>query len=792
MLSNYIKYALRYLRKNKVFSIINIGGLTVGLASCLLILNYVQYEFSYDNFIKDKDNVYRVNLIRKNTDHKAAAIGPPMGAAMQQEFPEVASFVRLRHADRVLVRIGKEEFYEDKVFYVDSSFFDIFPFPMALGSPEKALTQKNSVVISKQLADKYFKDQDPIGQLIKLEDQLELKVTGVTTEPSSPHHFHYQMLISFSTFEVPFGYPVTLDTWGWTSFPTYVKLKNHTDYQTVNNRFEDFISRHMGAETAQRLDMELQPVSRIHLYSQEIVERDGIPNKGDIKYVSVLIAIAVLILGLAVFNFTNLSTTLSLKRVKEVGVRKTLGAHRKTVFWQYCVESMLIALVSMLLAITCLEIFSRQLSTIFQAPLNIIQNIIINWPYIIGLIVLVGIAGGAYPAFFLSKYSPVKALKNKVVNNNRFFSLKSLLVGLQFFITIGLVVGSVVINSQMRYMREKDLGFNKEHVIALQMQGEALTATYSLTRQRLLQNKYVQSVTSSGNLFDGQNGSVPIQERHNDESRSRISLFSGNYDFVKTLGLELMEGRDFSEEYANDSNAFILNEAAVKMFGWTDSALGKELTLNDVWEGEVIGVVKDFNFASLHEKISPLIMFLPRTHDNIIYVKTSAGNTDEILASLQQEWKTIHPELPFDYTFLDSHINTLYQADRQFSKLVYSFSILAICLACLGLYGMIAFNIDSRQKEIGIRKILGASMRSVLTILTQRYVFLILISAFVAVPVAWYVLKNWLGDFAYRIDLSPMHFVAAIVITLVIALLTLSAKTIKAVQSNPVDALKED
>lgn len=791
MLTNYIKYALRYFWKNKAFSLINVTGLTVGLACFLLIINFVQHELSYDDYVEDAENVYRVNLVRKNTGAKAAAIGPPMGPAMKVQMPEIDTYVRIRHADNVLIRIGEEEFYENGVFYVDSTFLDIFTFPLLKGDEATVFNRKNKVLLSHALANKYFPGQDPIGEVISLDDDLELQVTGVVGVPSTPSHFEFDMLISFETFEVPFGYPVTLDSWGWTSFPTYVRLHDDVNPEQVNAKFNDFIGRNMNERAAEALDMELQSISDIHLYSKDISERDGIPNKGDIKYVTILFAIALLILGLAVFNFANLSTTLSLKRVKEVGVRKTLGAYRASIFWQYSMEAFLISLVSCILAVTVLEVFSNSLAAIFGAELRLVQFLITNWHYALGLVLIVGFLGGAYPAIFLSQYLPVKALKNKVSDPSNRFSLKSILVGLQFFITIGLVVSSITIKEQMQFLREKELGFNHEQVIALQIEGETLSETYALTRQRLLLNPNVLSVTASGNLFDGQNGSVPVVDHENEEESFRISLFGGHYDFIKTMDLEMIEGRDFSEQFANDSSGFILNEAAVKMLGWKESALGKELTVN-VWEGEVIGVVKDFHFASLHENITPLVIRIPDGYMDYIFVKTKEGNLTESMASLESEWKSIYPELPFDYTFLDSHIQKMYKADQDFSSLVYSFSGLAIFLACLGLYGMIGYTIDTRLKEIGVRKVLGASLLNVVGLLSRQFLTLILLASAFVVPIAWYLLRGWLSDFAYKIELSPLFFSLAIILTLLVAFLTMSIKTIRAGLSNPVDILKEE
>ncbi len=790
MINNYIKYALRYLIKNKTFTLINILGLSVGLASFLLIINFVQYEQSYDGYIDDVEDVYRVNILRKNTGAKAAAISPPMAPTMKSDFPEIESYVRFRHANRVLVTIGEEEFYNTKVFYADSSFLDIFSFPVVSGIRDEALDRKNTAIVSKSTADKYFKDKDPIGQIIYI-DQVPIEVTAVVGEPATPSHFEFEMLISFQTFEVPYGYPVTLESWGWASFPTYLKLRPNTDVANLQAQFGDFIARNMSEQSANALALELQPVSEIHLYSKDISERDGIPAKGDIQYVTILFSIALLIICLAIFNFTNLSTSLSLRRVKEVGVRKTLGAQRQMVFWQYFTESLVLTAVSFVLAVTCLEVFNDFFNQLFQVPIEITDHVIEYWYFALALTLIVGLAGGAYPVVFLSKYSPVKALKSRGVSHGKNFGLKTVLVGVQFLITIGLVAGSLVINDQMSFMRNKDLGFNKEQVIAMQVPGDVLSSKFQLAKQRLLSNPYVKSVSVSGNLFDGQNGSVPVVDQDNEEEPYRISLFGGHYDFAKTMDLKFVEGRDFSKEFANDSSGFILNEAAVKMFGWKESALGKQLRVN-VWDGEVIGVVEDFHFASLHENISPVVIYIPSTYSEYIFVKTEAGNLVDITASLRKEWEVIFPESPFDYTFLDDHISKLYQSDQNFSKVVNTFSVLAIFLACMGLFGIIAYNIDTRRKEIGIRKVLGASISNVVIILSKQYLILIAAAALVGIPLSWYFLADWLNGFAYKISLSPIHFALAVSGTLLLAFLTMSLKTLAAANTNPTVTLKED
>lgn len=795
MIKNYIKFAFRFLTRNKLFALINLSGLTLGLASCLLILTYVQREMAYDSFHKEAKNIYRVNLEAKSETgvRKASAISPPMGPALADELPEVKTSVRLRHADNVLVRIGEDQFYEDQVFYVDSTFFDVFSFPLISGNPAQVLNEKNTAVITRELADKYFADKDPVGQTLSIDDELVVRITGVVGEAPQKSHLQFALLISFSSFEVPHGYPVTLESWGWTSFPTYVKLYEDARPEEMNDKLHRFIAAHMSAETADRVSLFLQPVEDIHLKSKEITERDGTAPKGDITYAYGMLAIAMLILGIAVFNFANLSTTISLKRVREIGVRKTLGARRGSLFFQHLTESMLLAFASFLLAVTLLEVFSAPLSNILQSDLNIPLEVHLqNLAYYVVIIVLVGLAGGLYPSVFLSAYSPVGALKGKLNIKTSKLPVKNILVVFQFFITISLIAASLVVSRQMNFLGEREMGFDRERVIAVKMVGEELHQRYASTKQVLLQNPYVEEVTAAGNLFDGQNGSVPIQEAGNDETRSRISLFGVHYGFGEFMKLEFIEGRDFSEAFAQDSSNFILNEAAVKMFGWEDNPVGKKLLLNGEWEGEVIGVVKDFNYASMHEEIAPLVLYIPRAYQEYVFIKTKNRESGTVLSSIEEHWNKINPDMPFDYRFIDDHINQLYQSDQQFTVLINSFSVLAIFLACMGLYGMVSFHVEARVKEIGIRKVLGASVEQVVRLLSGKFLSMILMAALLAIPLSWYLLGEWLTNFAYHISLSIVQFAIALGMALILAGLTISLKTIKAALSNPVESLKEE
>lgn len=778
--------------KNKLFSAISIGGLAIGLTSIILIINFVQHELAFDAFHNNVKDIYRVNIVAKQSGNKHAAIAPPMGPALLAQYPEVESMARLRHANDVLVKIGDDEFYEDKIFYADSTFFNVLNFPLIKGDIRNALMQKNSAIISSKLAQKYFDKINPLGKTIIIDNQLEVTVTGIADATTPQSHFNFEMLISFQSFEVPQGYPVTLESWGWTSFPTYIRLKEGNSYFDFNAKMRSFISSNMGEASAERITIELQPLQDIYLHSSDIVERDGIASKGDYRYVVLMVMVGLLIIIIATFNFANLSISLTLRRIKEVGVRKTLGITRSAIYLQSFIEAFALVLFALTLSAMTLEVFNVQASRILGVPFGLTGFLRENWLITTGLVSAIAVSGSLYPALYFSRINPITAFKHKFERKRNKVNVNTILLGGQFGISILLILASVVVNDQMTFMAEKDLGYESDRVVALKMQGRALADNYETTKAQLLLQPFVKSVSASGEMFDGQNGSVPISERGINETDYRISLMTGHFDFSETLGLEMAEGRGFSNNFTNDSSAFILNEAAVKMLGWKDDPIGKQLILNEVWEGEVIGVVKNFHFASLHQEVAPLIVLMPRTLIDHVYVKLGAGDLPQMISQLESTWASMHPDLPFDYTFLDSHVQQLYQSDQKFSTLVYTFSGLAIFLACIGLYGLVAYRIETRQKEIGIRKVLGGSVAHIVMLLSEQFLVLLLVSAVVVIPLAWWYLSDWLNQFAYHVWLSPTHVIMALSGTAIVVMFTLCSRTIKAALSNPVNTLKEE
>ncbi|ADR23401.1 ABC transporter permease [Marivirga tractuosa] len=792
MIANYLKHALRYILKYKVFSLINIGGLIISLLSCAIILNFVLYEYSYDKMESREGEIYRVNLLRKKTDQRHAAIGPPMGPALQRDFAEVEKAVRLRHADNILVSLENDEFYETKVFYADSGFFEFFPYQFVELAHPNPIDEINTVVLSETLAHKYFGEESALGKTIRIDNEKDFKITGVVEKPKTPQHLQFDMILSFSSFEVPYGYPVTLATWGWTSFPTYVRLVEQTNPSTFNEKLNSFIARHMGEDVSENISLEAQAIQDIHLNSENISERDGTAPKGSKSQIRILIVVALAILGLSIFNFVNLSTALSIKRIKEVGIRKVLGANKFSIFRQFVFESIVLVFIATLVAVALLLLFGEKFNQIFEAPLYINQYLFEYWYWVILFSVALGLLAGSYPAKIIARFSASETLSSASVKVSSPSGVKSVLVGLQYFITIGLIIGSITVGRQMHYLTQKDLGYENENIIVLKVDGPSLTQNYETIRQKLLQNASVINVTSTGNMFDGLNGSVPVYLKENSEESFRISLLSANYNFLETMEIPLLAGRDFSSLYANDSTSFIINKAAADMLQIGNDELGKEIVLNDVWEGELIGITENFHFASLHENIQPIILFFPRSFDDRIFVRLNTDDYQSAISAINADFSEVFPNLPFDYKFLQEHVNGLYKSDKLFANSIYFFSAIALILACLGLYAIISFQIETRQKELSIRKILGASDWKIAYSLIKQFVLFITVAGVLAIPLSIVSVQKWLEGFAYRINVNAFDVIIAIIIIISITLLSLSHKLFKAINTSPLKYIKDN
>jgi putative ABC transport system permease protein len=794
MITTSLRIALRHARKFKTYSLINIAGLALGFASSIAILHFVSGEFSYDDFHHRSDNVYRLNTVTETpTGVQVQAAGTPLLApTLMSDIPEVEAAVRLRHADDVLVEIGEKRFHETKVFYADSNFFKVLTFPLAQGNSNTALKEINTAVITTEFAKKYFGDQDPINKTIKV-DNILVQVSGVTL-PAGKSHFEFDILISFETFTPPKGASVSLASWAWTSFPTYVRLREGSDAANVEKKFPAFINKYRPAEDARKINYQLQPIKDVYLHSRNILERDGISTKGDYTYTIGLAAIAAVIMCIACFNFANISTALAIYRVKETGVKRSLGSSRSEIFFQFIFESIFNAAFSLLLGIIILQVGIPKLENLFGTVLSLTLTAHLKWfPLYIVLVLFIGCLGGLYPAIILSGLKPQLALKGK----NAFYqghgkpSFKKAIIVFQFFATAALIAASLSIKRQIDFVRSKDLGYNKEGIIVFHVPDEQMRKLYPSLRDKLSANATVLGVSASRDLFDGQQGITDVEEVGRSEDPHMISMFRMYPNFVETMGMKIVMGRMFKEPFV-DSSSFILNEAAVKMFGWNKKdVIGKKLRSYGQ-TGEVIGVVKDFHFSSLHSTIAPLIMLVPKTKIEYLYVRIAPGDLSKTLPALESDWKVIAPHLPFDYILLDEHVGQMYRQDKRLSQLAFVFCGLSVFLACLGLYGIISLMAEARTKEIGIRKVLGASVSRITALLSGELMLLVLIAAMMALPTVYYFLDQWLSDFAYRIGVPIDILMLSVLLSSVLAGFTISFRSIKAARANPVDSIKNE
>lgn len=798
MLRNYLTTTLRNLRSRPGFTFINVVGLAVGLASCLLIVLFVRAELSVDRFHEAGDRVFRVTYEEIDTPamRHLPTISPPMGPALAAEYPEIETFLRLRDSDRHLLAVGEKQFYESQFLYADSTFFELFTFPLAQGDPATALDAPNAIVLTAATAKKYFGDANPMGQTMTFDDERRFTVTGVLAPSPGPSHLDFDFLLSFSTFEVPRGYPVTLESWQWISFYTYVRLRPGTNPEAVEAKLPVFMQRHFDAERAQEVRLRLQPVADIYLGTPT----DPFFRSGNSAYVYGLSGVAVLILLVAGFNYTNLSVAYSLHRAREAAVRKALGARRSDLVMQFLGEAVLLALLALVLALGLARGALPLFGSWFGSGVTMTLGDVLTWgPVVVTAAVLVGAIAGLYPALIAARFEPTRVLKGTRGGSGSSSTVRTTLVVLQFTIAIALIAGSVVVTRQMQFVRAKELGFDEEQIVALHMRGEDLRTRYPALKGRLRQNPDVVSVTQSGHLLDGRGGSVPIfpEGQGEDDDVRTMHIYGVHYDFFRTLGIDVVQGRAFSKAFPSDSTGGImLNEAAARYFagttpGWNDP-LGKQLRVSDIIEGRVLGVTEDFHFASLHAPIQPLVMYIPPTVMEHVLVRVRPGNASDVLASLRADWTSVAPDVPFDYTFLDDRIQQLYQADQRFFRLVVAFAGLALLLACLGFYGLVAFVTQLRTKEVGIRKVLGASVPGLVVRLATPFLRHVALAVVLASPLAYLAMQAWLSNFAYHVEMGPWVFVGAGAATLAIALLTTSRHALRTALLDPARTLRSE
>jgi putative ABC transport system permease protein len=807
MIKNYIKTAFRSLMKNKGFTFINVFGLALGLATCLLIVFYVFDELSYDRYNTKADRIYRVNNeIKFGGLENSYAITPaPAAAALKADFPEIEQVARLRDRGGNQVRKGTQDIQEDRMVYADNSIFDVFTLPMIYGDPAKALLEPHTVVLTENMAKKYFGTVNAVGHILTVNDTVQFKVTGVIKNIPAQSHFHYDFYRSMTSL------PEAKDnTWFSNNFSTYVLLKPGADSKTFAAKLPDFMVRHAGAQLQTILHMDFKtfekngsyfrltliPLTKIHLQSDSI---DGIEPGGNIAYIYIFSATAIFILLIACVNFMNLSTARSSNRAKEVGVRKVLGSSRKALIAQFLTESILVTLVGAVLAVLGAWAFLGLFNQLSGKELTVTPQIL-GWliPALLIIIVVVGCLAGSYPALFLSGFQPVKVLKGKLAGGFKGGLLRSVLVVFQFAISIFLIVGTLVISNQLKYIQNKDLGYNRDHVLTVQNVW-ALGNAAKTFKQEVKGLAGVQNVALSNALPTDENSNSTTFSKDPviDQKRSVLTFnWNVDEDFIPTLGIKMMAGRNFSKDMATDSLAVVINEAFAKTLGYPNAVNQPLYTPADekftkTTKYHIIGVMKDFNFKSLKTTVEPMLFSLNQGIGTMS-VRVNSEDIPSLINKIRDKWKELSPNRQFSYSFMDDNFDALYRAEQRTGTISIAFTSLAIVIACLGLFGLAAYAAEQRTKEIGIRKVLGANVSIIVAMLSKDFIKLVVISIVIATPLAWLAMQKWLQSFAYRQNIQWWELVAAGAIAVIIAFITISFQSIKAALTNPVSSLKSE
>lgn len=793
MFKNYFITAWRNLVKSKVFSFINILGLTIGITVCMMIFLFVTNEFSFDNFHNDGDRIYRLmrGFKKEGKIANVAYVSGPYAPALKNDFgADIQSTVRVNTNDD-LITIDNRSFHEKKVIDADSNFFKFFTFPLIKGNPESVLQNLHSVVLTETTAKKYFGSVDnAMDKIIAVDKDLPLKVTGIAKDVPSNSHIQFDLVIPLENYKDA----TWMTTWINNGLYTYVKLQPHVAKSQIEKQLPAFLEKYMGSDIRKyglyHYQLSLTPLKDVYFDDTAL---DGIKH-GDKMVVYIFLSVAVLILLIACINFMNLSTIRAAERSKEVGLRKVLGALRNNLVWQFIGESVLLTLISCAFAVVLLVLAMPWYDQILGYSLTVSWNTLPIWIFLAGVVIVVGFLAGSYPAFFLSAFSPINALKGKLRLGKGGSTFRQVLVVVQFSITVFLIVSTIIIAKQMNYVKNKQLGYNKEQTVMVRIDNNDIYKNRNVFKSQLQNESAVQSVSlmsgEPGGFFDGQVFNV---EDHNERWNARTEF--ADFEFVKTLGLKIIAGRDFSSSYPTDTtNAALINKTAATKLGWTpEQAVGKwiENTIRDTSKRRIIGVVADFNFESLKSNIEPLVI-APNPDRRLALVKLKPGNIKAGVALVEKAYKNVAGAYPFEYSFLDEQFDDLYKKDIRQQTILSVFAGLAIFVACLGLFGLASFTTTKRFKEIGVRKVLGSSVKGIVLLLSKDLLKPVLIATCIALPIGYWATNKWLQNFAYKTSLSWWVFVIAAITTFGIAFITVCFKAVKAAMANPVESLRSE
>jgi putative ABC transport system permease protein len=796
MLKNLLKISLRNLFKDKAYSSINILGLTIGITCSLFLLLYILDELSYDRYHKNADNIYRIvsNIKEPDNAFTWAVAQMPLADELRDNYPEVKNVVRLAGMNRNLFKYNDKEFTEADFFLADSTVFDMFTYPFLVGDPATALDEPFSIVLSQTTALKYFASADAaLNQTIHNQQNEAFKVTGVMQDVPRNSHFRFDALVSRNT------RPQFQGSWGNFGVTTYLQLPEGYELSKMQASLDKIIKEKVNPifdEVGIKIKYEMQRITDIHLYSKI---QDEAEAGGDISYIYIFGAVAAFMILIACINYMNLATARSANRAKEVGLRKVMGSQRTQLILQFLSESVIVALISLVISIALIYLLLPYFNTIAnkQIPFSYVLQTPV-YMSLLGIVLITGLLGGSYPAFYLSGFSPVNVLKGKLAAKGGSVAFRRALVVVQFGLSIFMLISTLVVYDQLKFLRNKDLGFDKQNVVRMTLNNRAMQSTGAAFVEKL---KTLPEVLAVGRADASPGEGIgkllfQVEDAEGKMVDRGVDIYASDYDFIEALGMQIVQGRNFTRDNPGDTtNSVLVNESMVKRMAWKEP-LGKRFVAGDgpgAFERKVIGVIKDYNQNSLYDAIEPLMIVL-QPQVNYVFARIKPGNLPTSIAALEREWKAIYPNNPFEYTFLDEDLNSQYKADEKRSLIFTVFSGLTIVIACLGLLGLAAYTTEQRTKEIGVRKVIGARVNTLVLLVSKEFFVLVGLGMVIAFPAAWYFTDNWLKNFAYRIELSGewLTFTMSAVLALAITLLTVGFHVIRAATANPVKSLRDE
>jgi len=801
----FLKFFFRVTSRNKTFMFLNTMGLAIGMAGFIMIMLWVKDEMSYDKYNENASRIVRTKLDYSlmGEDDNAIVCPAPLAAALIADFPEVENAVRFRDYGSSTIKYEDKSFKENRIIFADSTVFDVFTIPFVKGNSKTALVAPKTITISESTAKKYFGDVDPIGKVLKLDNRTDFEITGVYKDIPSASHFHFDFIASIYTYN-ECNQPI----WVSFNFITYVLLKEGVNHKDFESKLPLLVENYVAAQMSQFMDMsweeiqkngtwmefKIQKLADIHLHSHHANE---FSVNSDIMYIYIFLVIALFILVLACINFTNLSTAKAIARSKEVGMRKIFGIRTIKLVRNFLLESFIVVFIAHIIAMILVEVSLPYFNQLSQKSLSISYldpSILIG---LLALIIITSLFAGSYPAFYLSSFKPISALKNEVTSGKKKTRFRSILVVGQFVISIVLLTSTLVLNKQMSYIQNKNMGFEKENMIALRntyLIGNSIESFKS----DLLNNSEIKSVSISGFLpipNGGRANTVLFKDGMKTPELSSYEVWRLDYDYVSTLGLKIINGRDFSKDFSTDSTCVLINEVAAKSFGWEDpigQIVGSPTREGGMDNFSVIGIIEDFNFESVHDPIKPLVCFLDRSRGAMSIRLEAKADIRSTLKFIEKKWKEYAPDQPFEYDFFDESLNQMYASEVRLGRILVSFTILAFLVSCLGLFGLALFSTEQRKKEIGIRKVNGASISQTVMLLSYDFTKLVIISFIIACPISYYAVSKWLENFAYRTNVSWWIFAITGLLSYVIAMIAISYQSYRAAAANPVDTLRDE